>query len=111
MKTDAPYVIAQGDGESWRLDCDYIAGCDGFHGVARQSISSDALNIFERVYPFGWLGVLADTPPVRRTGLCQTRACGFAPVASARLPEAVITCRSRCRKRSRTGLISVFGTN
>ena len=53
MKTDAPYLTFEKDGESWRLDCDYIAGCDGFHGVARQSIPGDVLKIFERVYPFG----------------------------------------------------------
>ena len=49
MKTDTPYVTFDKEGESWRLDCDYIAGCDGFHGVARQSIPSDVLKIFERV--------------------------------------------------------------
>ena len=78
MKTDAPYVTFDKDGESWRLDCDYIAGCDGFHGVARQSIPSDALNIFERVYPFGWLGVLADTPPVNDELVYAKHERGFA---------------------------------
>ncbi|MBJ2255164.1 4-hydroxybenzoate 3-monooxygenase [Pseudomonas psychrophila] len=78
MKTDAPYVTFDKDGESWRLDCDYIAGCDGFHGVARQSIPSDALNIFERVYPFGWLGVLADTPPVNHELIYAKHERGFA---------------------------------
>ncbi|RMV86428.1 Phenylalanine ammonia-lyase/histidase protein [Pseudomonas amygdali pv. tabaci] len=60
-KTDSPYVTFVKDGETVRLDCDYIAGCDGFHGVSRQSIPSETLKIFERVYPFGWLGVLADS--------------------------------------------------
>ena len=78
MKTDAPYVTFDKDGESWRLDCDYIAGCDGFHGVARQSIPSDVLNIFERVYPFGWLGVLADTPPVNDELVYAKHERGFA---------------------------------
>ena len=78
MKTDAPYVTFDKDGESWSLDCDYIAGCDGFHGVARQSIPSDALNIFERVYPFGWLGVLADTPPVNDELVYAKHERGFA---------------------------------
>ena len=78
MKTGAPYVTFDKDGESWRLDCDYIAGCDGFHGVARQSIPSDALNIFERVYPFGWLGVLADTPPVNDELVYAKHERGFA---------------------------------
>ena len=78
MKTDAPYVTFDKDGESWRLDCDYIAGCDGFHGVARQSIPSDVLKIFERVYPFGWLGVLADTPPVHDELVYARHERGFA---------------------------------
>ena len=78
MKTDAPYVTFDKDGESWRLDCDYIAGCDGFHGVARQSIPSDVLKIFERVYPFGWLGVLADTPPVNDELVYARHERGFA---------------------------------
>ena len=78
MKTDAPYVTFDKDGESWRLDCDYIAGCDGFHGVARQSIPVDVLKIFERVYPFGWLGVLADTPPVNDELVYAKHERGFA---------------------------------
>lgn len=78
MKTDAPYVTFDKDGESWRLDCDYIAGCDGFHGVARQSIPSDVLKVFERVYPFGWLGVLADTPPVNDELVYARHERGFA---------------------------------
>jgi p-hydroxybenzoate 3-monooxygenase len=78
MKTGAPYVTFDKDGESWRLDCDYIAGCDGFHGVARQSIPSDVLKVFERVYPFGWLGVLADTPPVNDELVYARHERGFA---------------------------------
>src|SRR4029079_7708410 len=52
----------QGEAEH-RLDCDFIAGCDGFHGVSRGSIPAHALRTYERVYPFGWLGILADVPP------------------------------------------------
>ncbi len=78
MKTDTPYVTFDKEGESWRLDCDYIAGCDGFHGVARQSIPSDVLKVFERVYPFGWLGVLADTPPVNDELVYAKHERGFA---------------------------------
>ena len=44
--------------------CDFIAGCDGFHGVSRQNIPATALRAFERAYPFGWLGVMSETPPV-----------------------------------------------
>ncbi|KPB84882.1 4-hydroxybenzoate 3-monooxygenase [Pseudomonas syringae pv. tomato] len=77
-KTDSPYLTFVKDGETVRLDCDYIAGCDGFHGVSRQSIPSQALKIFERVYPFGWLGVLADTPPVNEELVYANHPRGFA---------------------------------
>ncbi|WP_440061801.1 4-hydroxybenzoate 3-monooxygenase [Pseudomonas syringae] len=77
-KTDSPYLTFLKDGETVRLDCDYIAGCDGFHGVSRQSIPSQALKIFERVYPFGWLGVLADTPPVNEELVYANHPRGFA---------------------------------
>ncbi|WP_347927874.1 4-hydroxybenzoate 3-monooxygenase [Pseudomonas helvetica] len=78
MKSAEPFLTFEKDGETWRLDCDYIAGCDGFHGVARQSIPADTLNIFERVYPFGWLGILADTPPVHDELVYARHARGFA---------------------------------
>ncbi|MCF5165516.1 4-hydroxybenzoate 3-monooxygenase [Pseudomonas congelans] len=78
LKSDSPYLTFVKDGESVRLDCDYIAGCDGFHGVSRQSIPADALKVFERVYPFGWLGVLADTPPVNEELVYANHPRGFA---------------------------------
>ena len=78
MKTERPYLTFEKDGETWHLDCDYIAGCDGFHGVARQSIPSESLKVFERVYPFGWLGILADTPPVHEELVYARHERGFA---------------------------------
>ncbi|PBP91203.1 4-hydroxybenzoate 3-monooxygenase [Pseudomonas syringae] len=78
LKSDSPYLTFVKDGETVRLDCDYIAGCDGFHGVSRQSIPADALKVFERVYPFGWLGVLADTPPVNEELVYANPPRGFA---------------------------------
>jgi p-hydroxybenzoate 3-monooxygenase len=78
MKTEQPYVTYEKDGQVHRLDCDYIAGCDGFHGVARQSIPAETLKVFERVYPFGWLGILADTPPVHEELVYATHERGFA---------------------------------
>ncbi|MBP1147483.1 p-hydroxybenzoate 3-monooxygenase [Pseudomonas sp. PvP027] len=78
LKSDSPYLTFVKDGESVRLDCDYIAGCDGFHGVSRQSIPADVLKVFERVYPFGWLGVLADTPPVNEELVYANHPRGFA---------------------------------
>ncbi|MGY2197847.1 4-hydroxybenzoate 3-monooxygenase [Pseudomonas gingeri] len=85
MKTDAPWLTFEKDGQTHRLDCDYIAGCDGFHGVARQSIPADALQTFERVYPFGWLGILADTPPVSEELVYASHERGFA-LCSMRSP-------------------------
>jgi p-hydroxybenzoate 3-monooxygenase len=52
------------DGQSHEIVCDFIAGCDGFHGVSRASLPQGAVTEYEKIYPFGWLGVLADTPPV-----------------------------------------------
>jgi p-hydroxybenzoate 3-monooxygenase len=59
-----PKVRYVKNGQQHELSCDFIAGCDGFHGVSRASVPKDAIQEFERVYPFGWLGVLADVPPV-----------------------------------------------
>jgi p-hydroxybenzoate 3-monooxygenase len=59
-----PHVTWRKDGVEQRLDCDFIAGCDGYHGVCRASVPSGAITSFEKVYPFGWLGLLADVPPV-----------------------------------------------
>ncbi|MGI4840483.1 MAG: 4-hydroxybenzoate 3-monooxygenase [Janthinobacterium lividum] len=85
MKGAQPYVTFIKDGETCRLDCDYIAGCDGYHGIARQSIPAGVLQTFERVYPFGWLGILADTPPVNEELVYATHERGFA-LCSMRSP-------------------------
>lgn len=89
LKSDRPWLTFEHQGQTFRLECDYIAGCDGFHGVARQSIPADALNIFERVYPFGWLGILADTPPVH------------AELVYAKHPRGFALCSMRSPTRSR----------
>ena len=78
LKTAAPYITYEKNGEVQRIDCDYIAGCDGFHGVSRKSIPAGVLNEFERVYPFGWLGLLADTPPVHDELIYARHERGFA---------------------------------
>jgi p-hydroxybenzoate 3-monooxygenase len=80
-----PWVTYEQQGQVHRLDCDYVAGCDGFHGVARQSIPADTLKTFEREYPFGWLGILADTPPVNEELVYATHPRGFA-LCSLRSP-------------------------
>ena len=76
--SDAPYVTYLDRGEQKRLDCDFIAGCDGYHGVSRASVPSRALKTFERVYPFGWLGLLADVPPVSHELIYAGEERGFA---------------------------------
>ncbi len=58
-----PHVTFKRNGASHRLDCDFIAGCDGYHGVSRSVIPASVLRVFEKVYPFGWLGILSETPP------------------------------------------------
>src|ERR1700749_3304648 len=60
------------------LTCDFIAGCDGFHGISRASVRPNAIETFERVYPFGWLGILYETPPVSHELLYFNPARGFA---------------------------------
>lgn len=74
----SPYVIYEKDGDAHRIDCDFIAGCDGFHGVSRNSIPAAAIAIYERAYPFGWLGVLADVPPTAQELIYANHARGFA---------------------------------
>lgn len=77
VTSDKPYVTFTHQGERVRLDCDYIAGCDGFHGVARRSIPAERLSVFERIYPFGWLGLLSDTPPVNHELIYASSERGF----------------------------------
>ena len=69
------YVL---DGKSKELECDFIAGCDGYHGVCRKSVPRGALSTFEREYPFGWLGLLSDTPPVSEELIYVSHERGFA---------------------------------
>lgn len=80
-----PWVSYRKDGQTHRIDCDFIAGCDGYHGVARQSVPQQALTTFERVYPFGWLGVLVDRPPVADELIYAHHQRGFA-LCSQRSP-------------------------
>lgn len=75
--TKKPYVKFKIDGKEETLECDFIAGCDGFHGVCRASIPEKSIKEYERVYPFGWLGLLADTPPVQEELIYANHADGF----------------------------------
>lgn len=76
--SEAPYVTWVKDGTEHRLDCDFVAGCDGFHGVSRKTIPDSVLREYERVYPFGWLGILSETPPVSEELIYAQHARGFA---------------------------------
>ena len=73
-----PSVSDTRDGQRHPLQCDFIAGCDGYHGISRQSVPADALRTYEKVYPFGWLGVLADVPPVSHELIYANTENGFA---------------------------------
>ena len=76
--TDAAHVTYEKDGVTYRIDCDFIAGCDGFHGVSRRTIPQDRRREFEKVYPFGWLGILSETPPVHHELIYAASDRGFA---------------------------------
>jgi len=75
---DAPRVRYTVGGEARRIDCDFVAGCDGFHGVSRQAIPPDVRREYEKVYPFGWLGILSRTPPVNHELIYASSPRGFA---------------------------------
>ena len=76
--TDHPRVSYVKDGVTHEITCDFIAGCDGFHGVSRASVEPSAIAIYERIYPFGWLGILSETPPVSHELIYSNHARGFA---------------------------------
>jgi p-hydroxybenzoate 3-monooxygenase len=76
--TDHPRVGFVKDGTAHHIECDFIAGCDGFHGVSRESVPTSALKTFERIYPFGWLGILSETPPVSPELIYSNHPRGFA---------------------------------
>ena len=76
--TDSPRILYEQNGEQKELVCDFVAGCDGYHGVARQSVAANTINTFERTYPFGWLGVLSDVRPVRNELVYVSHERGFA---------------------------------
>jgi p-hydroxybenzoate 3-monooxygenase len=89
LQTRRPTVRYRKDDVEHLIECDWVAGCDGYHGISRASIPTDALRTFERVYPFGWLGVLSETPPVSDELIYANHPRGFA------------LCSMRSRTRSR----------
>jgi p-hydroxybenzoate 3-monooxygenase len=78
VTSSAPRVSYEKDGRQHFVDCQFIAGCDGYHGVSRASIPADRIRLFEKIYPFGWLGVLADVPPVHHELIYANHDRGFA---------------------------------
>ena len=73
-----PFITYENNCETLRIDCDFIAGCDGFHGVCRRNIPPQLIKKFERVYPFGWLGVLVEKPPIAHELIYASHERGFA---------------------------------
>ncbi len=78
IESDAPYITYTKDGAEHRIDARFIVGCDGFHGPSRQAIPASVGQTFERVYPFGWLGILADVPPCNHELIYAHHERGFA---------------------------------
>jgi p-hydroxybenzoate 3-monooxygenase len=92
--SDAPFVTYAVGGAQLRIDCDFVAGCDGFHGVSRNTIPQDVRREYEKVYPFGWLGVLSQTPPVNEELIYANSDRGFAlcSMRNAQLSRYYIQC-------------------
>jgi len=78
ITSKTPYLTYVKDGKKCRVDCDFIIGADGFHGISRKSIPADKIRLYERSYPFGWLGVLSNTKPVSPELIYASHARGFA---------------------------------
>jgi p-hydroxybenzoate 3-monooxygenase len=84
LTSQCPFVTYDKNGSAQRIECDYVAGCDGFHGVSRTSIPAEVLKTYEKGYPFGWLGIMSETPPLPEMVYCYHHR-GFA-LASMRKP-------------------------
>jgi p-hydroxybenzoate 3-monooxygenase len=76
--TDSPVIRYRKDGEPREIACEFIAGCDGFHGICRPSIPAGALRVFEKIYPFAWLGILAEAEPASHELIYASHERGFA---------------------------------
>jgi len=76
--TSQPRITYEEAGRRQELTCDFVAGCDGYHGVARKSVAADKIRLFEKIYSFGWLGILSDTPPVDEELIYANHERGFA---------------------------------
>lgn len=97
VQTNSPKIIYEENGEKKSITCDFVMGCDGYHGVSRQTIPADKLTTHEKIYPFGWLGILSDTPPVDEELIYANHERGFA------------LCSMRSHTRSRYYIQSELG--
>ena len=78
LESDAATVTYRKDGQTHKISCDFVAGCDGYHGVSRKTIPSEIRKEYEKIYPFGWLGILSRTPPVSHELIYANSERGFA---------------------------------
>jgi p-hydroxybenzoate 3-monooxygenase len=93
VTSNRPSVTYEKDGATHRIDCDYIAGCDGFHGVSRASIPAALLKTYEKGYPFGWLGIMSETPPYPDMVYCyHSRGFALASMRNPMLSRYYIQC-------------------
>ncbi len=93
LTSSRPYVTYEKEGSTTRIDCDYVAGCDGFHGVSRTSIPASVLKTYEKGYPFGWLGILSETPPYPDMVYCyHSRGFALASMRNPMLSRYYIQC-------------------
>ncbi len=92
--TDRPEIAFTQNGEPQRIQCDFVAGCDGFHGVSRRTIPEDVRREYEKLYPFGWLGILSETSPVDHELIYSSSERGFAlcSMRNAHLSRYYIQC-------------------
>jgi p-hydroxybenzoate 3-monooxygenase len=119
--TSFPRIVYEQLGEQKELVCDFVAGCDGFHGVARKSVPGDKITNFQRTYPFGWLGILSDVPPVKEELIYANHERGFA-LCSMRSHtrsryyvqcalDDKMNCATACRRRRPQGSRQVRALN
>jgi p-hydroxybenzoate 3-monooxygenase len=93
LTSGRPYVTYEKEGSRQRIDCDYVAGCDGYHGVSRPSISPSVLSTYEKSYPFGWLGIMSETPPYPDLCYCyHSRGFALASMRNPMLSRYYIQC-------------------
>ncbi len=95
VDTEHPKIRYQKEGNAVEVSCDFIAGCDGFHGICRASIPTDVLTIYERTYPFAWLGILAEAPPSSEELIYSNHDRGFALLSmrSSRIGRLYLQCK------------------